>query len=53
MRIIKNNSKNEDYTFVSDNITNNTKNNESINKDIKSESKPNDRIEKNSLKESR
>ena len=30
MRIIKNNSKKEDYTFVSDNITNNTKNNESI-----------------------
>ena len=25
MRIIKNNSKNENYTFVSDNITNNTK----------------------------
>jgi hypothetical protein len=46
MRIIKNNSKNEDYTFVSDNITNNTKNNESINKEIKSGSKPNDRIEK-------
>ena len=53
MRIIKNNSNKGDYTFVSDNITNNTKNNESINKDIKSESKPNDRIEKNSLKESR
>ena len=46
MRIIKNNSKNEDYTFVSDNITNNTKNNESINKEIKSGTKPNDRIEK-------
>ena len=45
MRIIKNN-KNEDYTFVSDNITNNTKNNESINKEIKSGTKPNDRIEK-------
>jgi hypothetical protein len=26
MRIIKNNSKNEDYTFVSDNITNNINN---------------------------
>ncbi len=46
MRIIKNNSKNEDYTFVSDNITNNTKNNESINNGIKFGTKPNDRIEK-------
>ena len=46
MRIIKNNSKNEEYTFVSDNITNNTKNNESINNEIKSGNKPNDRIEK-------
>ena len=46
IRIIKNNSKKEDYTFVSDNITNNTKNNESINKEIKSATKPNDRIEK-------
>ena len=46
MRIIKNNSKNEDYTFVRDNITNNRENNESINKEIKSGSKPNDRIEK-------
>ena len=46
MRIIKNNSKNEDYTFVSDNITNNTKNNESINNEIKSGTKRNDRIEK-------
>ena len=43
MRIIKNNSKNEDYTFVSDNITNNTKNNESINNGIKLE--PNQMIE--------
>ena len=39
MRIIKNNSKNEDYTFVSDNITNNIKNNESINNEIKSGTK--------------
>ena len=46
MRIIKNNSKNENYTFISDNITNNTKHNESINKEIKSGTKPNDRIEK-------
>ena len=47
MRIIKkNDSKNEDYTFVSDNILNNTKNNESINNEIKSGTKPNNRIEK-------
>ena len=46
IRIIKNNSKKGDYTFVSNNILNNTKNNESINNEIKSETKPNDRIEK-------
>ena len=46
MRIIKKNSNKGDYTFVSDNITNNTKNNESINNEIKSGNKPNDRIEK-------
>jgi hypothetical protein len=46
MRIIKNNSKNEDYTFVSDNITNNTKNNESIINAIKSGTKLNNRNEK-------
>jgi hypothetical protein len=46
MRIIKNNSKNKDYTFVSDNIANNTKNNESINNEIKSGTKLNNRIEK-------
>jgi hypothetical protein len=46
MKIMKNNSNKEGYTFVSDNIINNTKNNESINKEIKSESKPNDRMEK-------
>jgi hypothetical protein len=47
MRIIKNNSKNEDYTFVSrDNILNHTKNNESIINAIKSGTKPNNRIEK-------
>jgi hypothetical protein len=34
MRIIKNNSNKGDYTFVSDNILNNTKNNESINNEI-------------------
>ena len=47
MRIIKNNSNKGDYTFVSsDNITNKTKNNESINNQIKSGNKPNNRIEK-------
>ena len=46
MRIIKNNSKNENYTFVSDSILNNTKNNESINNKIKSGTKPDNRIEK-------
>ena len=47
MRIIKNNSKNEDYTFISSgNILNNTKNNESTNNAIKSGTKSNDRIEK-------
>ena len=46
MRIIKKNSNKGDYTFVSDNITNHTKNNESINNEIKSGNKPNDRIEK-------
>ena len=45
-RIIKNDSNKGDYTFVSDNITNNTKNNESINNEIKSGNKLNDRIEK-------
>jgi hypothetical protein len=46
IRIMKNNSNKEGYTFVSDNILNNTKNNESINKEIKSATKPNDRMEK-------
>ena len=46
MRIIKNNSNKEDYTFVNNNITDNTKNNESINNEIKSGNKPTDRIEK-------
>ena len=45
IRIIKNNSNKGDYTFVSDNILKNTKN-ESINNDIKSGTKPTDRIEK-------
>ena len=45
IRIIKNNSNKEDYTFVSDNILNNTKNG-SINNEIKSGTKPKDRIEK-------
>jgi hypothetical protein len=46
IKIIKKDSNKGDYTFVSDNITNNTKNNESINNEIKSGNKPNDRIEK-------
>jgi len=46
IRIIKNDSNKGDYTFISNNILNNTKNNESINKEIKSATKPNDRIEK-------
>ncbi|MGZ5548540.1 MAG: hypothetical protein ACXWFZ_11380 [Nitrososphaeraceae archaeon] len=46
IRIIKNDSNKKDYTFVSDNILNNTKNNESINNEIKSGTKPNNRIEK-------
>ena len=47
IRILKNDSNKEDYTFVSnDNILNNTKNNESINNEIKSGTKPNNRIEK-------
>ena len=47
IRILKNNSNKEDYTFVSnDNILNNTKNNESINNEIRSETKLNNRFEK-------
>ena len=45
IRIIKNNSNKENYTFVSnDNIPNNVKDNESINNEIKSGTKPNNRI---------
>ncbi len=46
IRIIKNDSNKEDYTFVSDNILDNTKNNESINNEIKSGTTPTNRIEK-------
>ena len=46
IRIIKNDSNKEDYTFVSNNILNNTKSNESINNEIRSETKPNNRFEK-------
>ena len=46
IRIIKNDSNKEDYTFVSNNILYNTKNTESINNEIKSGTKPNNRIEK-------
>jgi hypothetical protein len=45
IRIIKNDSNKDDYTFVRYNILNNTKN-ESKNNEIKSGTKPNDRIEK-------
>ena len=46
IRIIKNDSNKEDYTFVSNNILYNTKNTESIINAIKSGTKPNNRIEK-------
>ena len=46
IRIIKNNSNKEDYTFVNNNILNNTKNNESIINESKSGTKPDNRIEK-------
>ena len=47
IRIIKNDSNKENYTFVSnDNILNNTKSNESIKDETKSGTKPNNRIEK-------
>ena len=46
IRIIKNDSNKGDYTFVRNNILTITKNNKSINKEIKSGTKPTDRIEK-------
>jgi hypothetical protein len=47
IKIIKNDSNKEGYTFVSsDDILNNVKDNESTNNEIKSGTKPNDRIEK-------
>ena len=49
IRIIKNNSNKEDYTFVSGSIltsVNNTKDNESTNNEKKPENKPDERIEK-------
>ena len=47
IRIIRKDSNKENYTFVrGDYILNNTKDNESINNEIKSGTKPNDRIEK-------
>ena len=46
IKIIKKDSNKRDYTFVSYDIVNNTKNIESINNEIKSRPKPNDRIEK-------
>src|SRR5688500_5702231 len=50
IKIIKKDSKKGDYTFVSNNILKNTKN-ESTNNEIKSRTKPNDRIEKKIKKE--
>jgi hypothetical protein len=46
IKIIKKDSNKEDYTFVSDSILNNIKNNESIINESKSGTKPNNRIEK-------
>ena len=46
IKIIKNDSNKEDYTFVSDDILNNVKDNKSTNNEIKSGTKPKDRIEK-------
>jgi hypothetical protein len=47
IKIIRKDSKKEDYTFVSsNNILNNTKNNESTNNEKKPENKPDERIEK-------
>jgi hypothetical protein len=47
IRIIKNNSNKEDYTFVSYNILNNIKDNEyATTNNEKIENKPNERIEK-------
>jgi hypothetical protein len=46
IKIIKNDSNKEDYTFVSDDILNNVKDNKSTNNEKKPENKPDERIEK-------
>ena len=46
IKIIKNDSNKGDYTFVSDDILNNVKDNESTNNEKKLESKPGEIIEK-------
>ena len=46
IKIIKNDSNKGDYTFVSDDILNNVKDNESTNNEKKPESKPGEIIEK-------
>jgi hypothetical protein len=46
IKIIKNDSNKEVYTFVSDDILNNVKDNKSTNNEKKPENKPDERIEK-------
>ena len=46
IKIIKNDSNKRDYTFVSDDILNNVKDNKSTNNEKKPESKPSEIIEK-------
>ena len=46
IKIIKKESNKRDYTFVSDDILNNVKVNDSINNEKKPENKPDERIEK-------
>ena len=46
IKIIKKDSNKGDYTFVSDDILNNVKDNESTNNENKSDIKPDERIEK-------
>ena len=46
IKIIKNDSNKEDYTFVSDDILNNVKDNESTNNEKKPENKSDERLEK-------
>ena len=46
IKIIKKDSNKEDYTFVSDDILNNVKDNESTNNEKKPENKSDERLEK-------